>query len=172
VSASEESSTTGRVYRLGAKGPAAGERGLPKPELAEARVLRTGVEGDYNVYRETKRSGDPGMALLLLPKEVIDQLRAEGWPVSAGDLGENVTTEGIPYEALRPPRRLRLGGVVVETTKPCDPCDNLYLLPYVGPERGPGFVKTTLGRRGWFARVLAEGRVRRGDRVDLLPRDS
>jgi MOSC domain-containing protein YiiM len=57
---------------------------------------------------------------------------------------------------------------VVETTKPCTPCDNLFLLPYVGPERGPEFLKATLGRRGWFARIVNEGRVRKGDRIEAV----
>ncbi len=161
----------GRVYRLGAKGAKAGERGLPKPELQEVNLLRTGVEGDYNLFRQVKRGGDPGMALLLLPKETLDQLRTEGWSVSPGDMGENVTTEGIPYDALRPPRSLRLGSALAETTKACDPCDNLFLLPSIGPTRGPAFLKATLGRRGWYARILVEGRVRRGDRIELLPRE-
>lgn len=50
-------------------------------------------------------------------------------------------------------------------TRPCDPCSNLYLLPYVGERRGPEFMKTMLQRRGWYARVLTPGRVRRGDPI-------
>jgi MOSC domain-containing protein YiiM len=157
----------GVVVRLGAKPQRSGERGLPKPELAEARITAAGVEGDYNLYRQTTRRGDPDMALLIVPDETLADLRREGWPVRPGDLGENVTTSGIPYDALRPPRRLRLGSVVAETAKPCEPCDNLFLLPYVGAERGPAFLKATLGRRGWFARVLEPGVVRKGDPITV-----
>ena len=157
---------SGTVRRLGAKAKVAGEHGLPKPELLEARVTVRGVEGDYNLYRETSKAGDPAMALLLIPEETLEGLNREGWPVRPGDLGENITTSGIAYERLAPPRRLQIGEAVVETTKPCEPCDNLYLLPYVGRERGPAFLKATLGRRGWFARVVREGNVRRGDRIE------
>lgn len=159
---------SGVVVRLGAKAKVSGEHGLPKPELPEARIDREGVQGDYNLYRQTQKAGDPDMAVLLMPRETLEELRREGWPVSPGDLGENVTTSGIPYGALRPPCRLRLGSVVVQTSKPCEPCDNLFLLPYVGPARGPGFMKSLLGRRGWFARVLEPGRVKKGDRIVLL----
>jgi len=159
---------TGRVVRLGAKSRVPGEHGLPKPELALAHIGREGVEGDYNLYRQTKKGGDPEMALLLMPQETLDELRREGWPVEPGDLGENVTTSGIPYAALRPRRRLRLGSVIAETSRPCEPCDNLFLLPYVGRVRGPEFLKTTLGRRGWFATVLEPGIVRKGDPIELL----
>ena len=157
----------GTVVRLGAKPKVPGEHGLPKPEVVEARIGPTGVERDYNLYRQTQRNGDPAMAVLLMPRETLEQLQREGWPVQPGDLGENVTTAGIPYEALRPPCRVRLGTVVLETAKPCEPCDNLFLLPYVGRERGPAFLKAMLGRRGWFARVVEAGSVRRGDRIQL-----
>lgn len=158
----------GRVVRLGAKPRVAGEHGLPKPEVTEATVSSQGIGGDYNLYRQTQRAGDPAMALLLLPLETVEELTREGWPVSPGDLGENVTTAGIPYDRLAPRQRLRIGAVVAETSKACDPCDNLYLLPYVGRERGPAFLKATLGRRGWYARVLEPGRIRKGDPVELV----
>jgi MOSC domain-containing protein YiiM len=158
----------GTVRRLGAKPKIAGQRGLPKPEREEARFTFAGVEGDYNLYRQTEKAGAPEMAVLLVAEETLAELNREGWPVRPGDLGENVTTSGIPYAALAPPQRLRLGAVVVESTKPCVPCDNLYLLPYVGARRGPEFVRTLLHRRGWFARVVREGTVRRGDPIELV----
>ncbi len=159
---------SGEVVRLGAKPRTPGQRGLPKPELLEATLTERGVEGDYNHYRETSRHGDPQMAILLMPVETLEELNAEGWPVRPGDLGENITTRGVPYAELAPPRRLRAGGAKLLTTKACDPCDNLYALPYVGAREGPRFLKTTLGRRGWFARVEVGGTVRRGDRIELL----
>lgn len=105
------------------------------------------------------------MAVLLLPEETLEQLRREGWPVAAGDLGENVTTRGVPYAAFVPGSSWRIGGATVRITKPCTPCDNLYALPYVGAEKGPAFVRTLLGRRGWFASVDVAGVVRAGDRI-------
>lgn len=158
----------GSVYRLGAKAKVAGEHGLPKPELAEAEFTAGGVAGDYNLYRQTQKHGDPEMAILLMPLETLTELNREGWAVRPGDLGENVTTSGIPYADLAPPRRVRLGKAVVRVAKPCEPCDNLFLLPYVGPARGPAFLKAMLGRRGWFAAVETPGVVRKGDRVELL----
>ena len=158
----------GTVLRLGAKGEKPGERGLPKPEQLRARFTVEGVEGDYNLYRQTNKHGDPEMAVLILPVETLERLQAEGWPVQPGDVGENVTSSGIAYDALRPPRRAKIGEAMVVTSRPCDPCDNLFLLPYVGRERGPAFLKAMLGRRGWYARVLHPGWVRRGDPIELL----
>jgi MOSC domain-containing protein YiiM len=159
----------GRVVGLHKKGEVAGERGLPKSPAAVLRVRREGVEGDFNRWRQERLAGDPNMALLILPVETIEELNREGWPVKPGDLGENITTSGIPYAALAPPRRFRVGGIVVETSKACTPCENLALLPYVGSERGAAFERTMAGRRGWFARVAEAGEVRVGDAIAPLP---
>jgi len=153
------------VFELHRKAEVAGEHGLPKPKVREAFVSVSGIEGDFNRYRHEQKSDDPGMALLVIPRETLSELSREGWPVRPGDLGENITTEGIAYDAFVPGRRFRAGEVTFEVSKPCTPCDNLFLLPYVGPERGPEFLKVMLDRRGWFARVVHEGRVRTGDPV-------
>jgi MOSC domain-containing protein YiiM len=160
-------SLSGRVARLGRKPNVSGERGLPKPSIPEARMTRGGVVGDYNRYRTETRHGDPDMAILVVPMEVLEGLRAEGWPVAPGDLGENVTSTGIANTDFRPGRRLQVGSAVLEVAKACEPCDNLFALPYVGTARGPEFLKTMLGRRGWFCRVVEEGEVRVGDPIEL-----
>jgi len=160
---------SGRVIRLGVKPRTPGQRGLPKPAVPRVRVALAGVDGDYNVWRQEERAGDPDYALLLLPVETIEALNREGWPVRPGDLGENITSSGIPYDSFTPPARLRVGGVVAEVSKACDPCDNLILLPYVGSARGPEFLRTLIGRRGWYARVVEPGEIRTGDAIQLLP---
>jgi MOSC domain-containing protein YiiM len=157
----------GRVVRVSRKPEREGEHGLPKMAVAEARITRAGVEGDFNRYRHEVKRDDPGMAILIMPVEMIRQLNREGWPVEPGDLGENLCTEGIPYDAFVPGRRLRVGGATLEVVKACTPCDNLYLLPYVGERRGPAFLKAMIDRRGWYSKVLEEGTVRTDDRVAL-----
>jgi MOSC domain-containing protein YiiM len=159
----------GRIVRIGIKGERPGERGLPKPEVESVRVTEAGLTGDFNRYRHEVKSDDPGMAILFLPTEVIRALNDEGWPVHPGDMGENFTTEGLDPRTWTTGRRLALGdGAIVELTKPCTPCDNLWLLPYVGRERGPEFLRTTDGRRGFFARVVRPGVVHRGDPIRPL----
>ena len=155
----------GRVFELHRKPEVPGEHGLPKPSVPEAFIAQSGLVGDFNRYRHEEKQDDPGMALLIMPRETLRDLAREGWPVRPGDLGENITTEGIAYDAFAPGRRFRAGDVVFEVSKACTPCDNLYLLPYVGPERGPEFLQVMLHRRGWYAQVVREGRVRSGDPV-------
>jgi len=149
--------------QVNVKPPTPGEHGLPKKPVDHAFVARGGVEGDFNVYRHEERRDDPDQALLILPIETIRELNSEGWPIKAGDLGENFTTKGIPYQAFGVGKVFTAGRARFQISKACDPCDNLYLLPYVGGSKGPGFLKVMLGRRGWFARVLEEGQVKAGD---------
>ena len=167
--AMSEEARAGTVVKVHRKPETPGERGLPKIAAREVHLTRSGVEGDFNRCRHEERHDHPDMALLVMPLEVLDALNREGWPVRPGDLGENVTTSGIPNDAFRVARRLRIGTALVEVSKPCDPCDNLLLLPYVGTEGGPRFLKTTLGRRGWYCRVLEEGVLRPGDEVRFVP---
>jgi MOSC domain-containing protein YiiM len=156
------------VHQVNIKPRTPGERGLPKRPVESVMVTRSGLRGDFNLYRQEELDGDPDSAVLLLPLETILQLNAEGWPVKVGDLGENFTTSGIPYDNFSPGKAFRLGESVVEISRACDPCKNLHLLPFTGPSKGPEFVRTMLGRRGWYARVEKEGIVKRGDPVEEL----
>jgi MOSC domain-containing protein YiiM len=155
----------GTVLQLNRKSEVPGEHGLPKKPVPTAHVTKAGLEGDFNRYRREEKHDDPDMAVLIVPLEVIHALNAEGWPVRPGDLGENITSSGLPNDAFRPDRRVRVGSVLLQVSKPCDPCNNLYLLPYIGESRGPAFLRTTLGRRGWYCRVLEEGTVSTGDPI-------
>jgi MOSC domain-containing protein YiiM len=161
--------TRGLVTGLHLKPEVPSEHGLPKPSVLETRIRRSGLEGDFNRYRHEEKRDDEGMAVLLMPRETIEELNREGWPVRPGDLGENVVSSGIAYNAFAPGRHVAIGEALLEISKPCTPCDNLYLLPYVGSGRGPAFLKTMVDRRGWYARVIREGAVRVGDPIELLP---
>jgi MOSC domain-containing protein YiiM len=160
-----DSDAVGRVVEVHRKPPTPGEHGLPKVRVPSIRITRAGIEGDYNRYPTEEKHSDPDMAVLLVPLEILAMLEREGWPVRPGDLGENITSSGLANDAFRPERKVRIGPVLVQVAKPCTPCDNLYLLPYVGVARGPAFLRTTLGRRGWYCRVLEEGVVRSGDAI-------
>ena len=142
-------------------------RGLPKRAVPSLTITPAGVEGDFNRWRTEEARGDPDQAVLILSEEILADLRAEGWPVEPGELGENLTVAGLPSDDLHAGAQLRLGEVVLELSKPCDPCIVLYSLPYVGVERGPAFLRTLQGRRGWFARVVQGGTVRPDTAVEV-----
>lgn len=157
------------IARLAIKPKIAGEVGLPKREVPALRLSAAGAEGDYNHYRTTELHGDPDQAVLVVTEDLLAQLGREGWPVQPGDLGENLTLHGVPESSLSAGVTLQIGAVTVMLTRPCDPCANLYALPYVGRRRGPEFLKATVGRRGWYGRVVAPGEILTGAPVTLHP---
>ena len=79
---------TGAVVGLYASGG-----GVPKLSIPEAVVGVGGVEGDSQGHRV--HHGRPWQALCMYSAEVIEALREEGHPISAGAAGENLTVEGI-----------------------------------------------------------------------------
>lgn len=150
----------GRIVQLHLKPREGRARGLPKRAVPQLTITPAGVDGDFNRWRTEEANGDPDQAVLLLSEEILTELRAEGWPVQPGQLGENVTLADLPPDALDPGALVQVGEVLLEVSKPCDPCTVLYALPYVGVDRGPAFLRTLKGRRGWYARVLHGGTVR------------
>lgn len=157
-----------RISQLSVKPRVPGEHGLPKHPVPTLRVGPDGAEGDHNNYRSRKLHGDRDQALLLVTQDLLATLGQEGWPVAAGDLGENLTLAGVLEAELAPGVELRIGPVAVMVTKPCDPCTELYTLPYVGDLRGPKFLEATIGRRGWYAKVVAGGTLQVGAPVRVV----
>lgn len=141
-----------------------------------------GVEGDAHlgatVQHRSRAARDPGQPNLrqvhLIHAELLDELLAAGFPVSAGQMGENITTRGIDLLGLPAGARLRLGKTaVVEVTGLRDPCGQLDGLL-------PGLKAALLARDGHgnlvrkagvMAVVMKGGEVRPGDliRVELPP---
>lgn len=148
----------GRVIQINAS---AG--GVPKTPLPSAEVNRLGIVGDGHRYR---LHGGPDKAVLLLAAEVIDQLRAEGFPVFYGALGENFTTRGLDYRHWLPGQTLCAGEIILKLTTPREPCKTLE--PF-----GPGIQKRIYDRQvkalnpaaehwgesGFYAAVLRGGSI-------------
>lgn len=157
------------LLRLSVKPRIPGEYGLPKQAVAQLDIAVDGAAGDYNNYRMRTLKGDPDQAIMVLSEDVIQQLRHEGWPVEAGDFGENITLGGVREADLGVGTQVQAGDVCLEISKPCDPCTELGVLPYVGKARTAEFIKTTKGRRGWYARVLHPGSITLATPVELRP---
>lgn len=156
------SPATGHVARIGAS-----HGGVPKPEVAEVRVGYRGVEGDRQATR--RHHGRVWQALCVWSTEVIDDLAAEGHPVSPGSAGENFTISGLDWSMLRPGARLRFGGddgVVAECTAWAEPCRTLVEsfmerdFRRIDDTRHPGSSRI-------YAKVLVDGIVRAGDPVTV-----
>lgn len=140
--------------------------GLPKYPMLQAWAGPLGLEGD--VQRNTAVHGGPLQALLLVAQEDIDALRADGFPVVPGSLGENLTISGIDFRQLRPGMRLRAGDAVIELTKMRRPCSQLEI--YNAGEQGriQKDLLAVVARGGFYASVLQAGAIRPGDPIALI----
>ncbi len=91
---------------------------------------------------------------------VMDVETLEEFGVAPGRVRENITTRGIALGALPLGQRLRAGEVLLEVTKPCEPCHQM-------DEIRQGLQEAIRGRRGLLCRVVESGRIRRGDRIEV-----
>lgn len=107
-----------------------------------------------------------------VPKRPVPQApQTEGHPITPGSIGENLTIEGIDWNAVRPGAYLRLGeNVIAQVTRYTAPCVNITPsfrdreCSRVSQKRHPGDSRV-------HARVLREGLLTSGDPVRLLNED-
>jgi MOSC domain-containing protein YiiM len=148
-------------------------------QLAIRLVAGLGIEGDAHSgatvkhrSRLTKNSTAPNLRQVhLIHAELFDELREAGFTVSAGDLGENITTGGIDLIALPAGTRLQIGAsAVVEVTGLREPCTQIDKFQ-------KGLMKATLGRdaagnlvrkTGVMSIVITGGDVRPGDTITVM----
>jgi len=152
-----------------------------KPNRDSIRLLAgLGVEGDAHLGRTVKHRSrvakDPNQPNLrqvhLIHAELFDELETRGFSVSAGEMGENVTTRGIHLLALPAGARLLIGeSAVVEITGLRNPCVQIDrfrkgLMKAVLDKDDQG---NLIRKSGVMGIVLEGGEVRPGDaiRVEL-----
>src|SRR5919198_4125390 len=157
---------------------------LTKPGQPSIRLLAgLGVEGDAHmgvtVKHRSRVARDPSQPNLrqvhLIHAELHTDLAAEGFTVSAGQMGENITTSGVDLLGLPTGARLHLGeSAVVEVTGLRNPCTQLngiqdgLMAALVYRDDTGALVR----RAGVMAVVLTAGEVRADDpiRVELPDR--
>ena len=154
-----------------------------KPNQESIKLLvGLGVEGDAHVGEKVQHRSrvakDPNQPNLrqvhLIHAELHDELHERGFDVSAGQMGENITTKGIDLLGLPTGARLHIGKTaVVEVTGLRNPCYQL-------DDFQAGLMKAVLDKdeqgnlirkAGVMGIVLTEGDVYVNDviRVELPP---
>lgn len=150
---------------------------MTKPTQQRIRLLAgLGVEGDAHLGETVKHRSrvarDPSQPNLrqvhLIHFELLDELGEAGFDVVPGQMGENITTQGIDLLGLPAGTRLYIGETaVVEVTGLRNPCVQLNGIQ-------PGLMAATLDRdeqgnlvrkAGVMSIVLAGGDVKPGDRI-------
>lgn len=138
-----------------------------------------GVEGDTHsgatVQHRSRVAQDPRQPNLrqvhLIHSELFEELQAAGFEVSAGQMGENITTRGVDLLGLPTGTRLTFGNhAVVEVTGLRNPCSQLDAFL-------PGLTAAVLGRdaegnlirkAGVMGVVLVGGKVTAGDNISVV----
>ncbi|KPK42177.1 MAG: molybdenum cofactor sulfurase [Phycisphaerae bacterium SG8_4] len=132
------------------------EKGTQKTNVPEAELkVDCGIVGDAHAGKWHRQ-------VSLLAFESIEKMVAMGADVSPGNFAENITTEGLDLLALPLGGKLRLGdSVVVEITQFGKKCHSrCEIFEQVGD--------CIMPREGIFAKVIAAGRIRVGDTIEVL----
>lgn len=132
--------------------------GIPKLPLHYVRVTETGLDGDAHAHAKHSR---PDRAVCLWDLEIMRQLIDEGFALSPGAAGENLTVEGLHVQQLRPGTLLEIGDVVLQLTQPRKPC---YVLDAIDPRLKDAVVD----RFGYMAAVFRGGILGPGMPIRVL----
>lgn len=152
-----------------------------KPNVETIQLLTgRGVQGDAHcgelVKHRSRVKQNPNQPNLrqvhLIHAELHDELNAAGFHVLPGDMGENITTRGIPLLALPTDTRLYIGATaIIQITGLRNPCQQLNdfqagLMNAVLEHDGQG---NLIRKGGVMGIVLQDGTVKAGDaiRVEL-----
>jgi MOSC domain-containing protein YiiM len=140
--------------------------GVPKLPVEAAEVGLEGLTGDGHF--DTRHHGGPERAVCLFSLERIDALREEGHPIGAGTTGENVTLEGVSWDAVAPGARLKFaGGVELEVVSYTTPCATIRdsfrdgRIQRIRQKDHPGWSRV-------YARVVRAGRLAVGEAVEVV----
>lgn len=140
----------------------AAEAGLPTEPFAAVNAVRgRGLEGDRYFERRGTFSDRPGggREVTLIELEALEALKAEaGIDLSPAAARRNVATRGVPLNHLVG-RRFRIGEVVLEGRRLCEPCSHLARLTE------PGVLPGLVHRGGLRADIVRGGEIRVGDPI-------
>jgi MOSC domain-containing protein YiiM len=140
--------------------------GLPKLPRHQAEVTTAGVDGDRQ--RNRRLHGGPDRAVCLYSFDLIRALRAEGHPISIGEAGENLTVQGVDWDAVGPGARFMIGGVSLLVTSFTVPC-RLLTARFHGGDPARVSHKAHPGWSRVYARVEQPGLLFIGDPVTFDP---
>jgi MOSC domain-containing protein YiiM len=118
-------------------------------------IANHGLRGDHHAGR------DPNRQVSLFAGEILDELRSEGFGVSAENLSANLFTENIGINSLIPGTQLRIGETVIEIVEARKPCRNMTRIDNRLPKR-------LYGQCGQLGRIVKGGIVRSGDKVEVI----
>ncbi len=156
----------------------AGHHFSKTPSLSIRLLTGLGVAGDAHMgetvkhrSRVRKDATQPNLRQVhLIHAELFDELRAKGFDVKPGDLGENVSTSSLELLALPTGTRLHLGlTAVVEVTGLRNPCIQIdgFQKGLMAATLDKDADGNLIRKAGVMSIVLADGDVRPGDAIGV-----
>lgn len=131
---------------------------------APLMVRKLNIDGDQQA--DLSVHGGVDKAVYAFPREHYayyeNELGQSGY--APGQFGENLTTEGLLESRVRIGDRYRAGGVLFEVSQPRSPCYKFAIK--MGTAEALA-VCINSARTGFYLRVLREGEIRGGDRIEL-----
>ncbi|MGH9711914.1 MAG: MOSC domain-containing protein [Candidatus Acidiferrales bacterium] len=124
---------------------------FPMNEISQVEALEDkGFKGCIHGRSGSKRQ------VLLMDMETLEK-----FGIPPGAVKENITTRGLDFQALGVGQQLRIGESLMEITVACDPCPRM-------DEIRLGLQRELRCQRGWLCRVVHAGKIRRGDRIEVV----
>lgn len=141
------------------------------PVDGAVRIDSEGLVGDAQADRRVH--GGPDKAIHHFPQEhfarFADEFDAQAAQFVPGCMGENVSTRGCTEADVCIGDVFALGGARVQLSQPRSPCWKINARHGVD---GLAEMIDFQGIAGWYYRVLAPGRLRVGDAIELIERDA
>ena len=133
-----------------------------EPVLFRVRVGRLNVEGDRQA--DLRVHGGPDQAVYAYDLSGYEHWRRElSRDLPFGQFGENLTVSGLPETEVSIGDVYRVGGALLQVTRPRVPCAKLAMR-MERPDFGKAFLAS--GRTGFYLRVLEEGEIGAGDPIE------
>jgi MOSC domain-containing protein YiiM len=163
-----ESVFVGRPTLLGSLGGRPVLSGFVKKPAtsAELELARENLDGDEQA--DLTVHGGPDKAVYVYPAEHYPAWNEDGFTLSVGEVGENVSVRGAGESQVRLGDRWSWGTAELQVSQPRSPCYKLGMR--VGRKEVIPAMLTSV-RCGWYLRVLRPGRVPTSGVMTLLARD-
>jgi MOSC domain-containing protein YiiM len=135
---------------------------ISKKKGEKKKNVREGIlRKNYGIIGDA-HSGNWNRQVSLLSCESIDKIRKMGLKVKPGDFAENITVENLDFKNLKLGTKLIINDkVLLEVTQIGKKCENPCSIYYkVG--------MCIMPKEGIFAKVIKGGKVKVGDRIEIL----
>ena len=132
-----------------------------RPVTGRVELTIEGLAGD--AVADRRAHGGPDQALLAYATAHYEAWAAEGLPgLGPGAFGENLAVLGTDEDRVAVGDRWRIGGVLLEVSKPRTPCNRL-----AWRHGRPDLIRRVhdTGRSGWYLRVLEPGWLEAGAEI-------